>query len=319
MKSPVRFGVLGYAGIAKKHLIPAMLEANNAVPYAIASRSEEKLEEAVSQFGFKKAYSSYEELLADPDVDAVYIPLPNGLHKEWTIKAAKAGKHVLCEKPLALTEEDCLEMIEACREHGVQLMEAFMYRFTTRIAKLKELLASGVIGEVKHIGSTWRFVLTDNKNVRVSEELGGGSLRDVGCYPVNLIGMILQDEPISICAQKVTFQGVDLALSAVLKYNNDILCTISSGFNSQSTILTEINGTQGSLVLRDTFDQTNTPILLVKDGVTTEIPVQACKRYVLQIEAFSKALLDGSEMPLSLDETVRNNRLIQRILQAAED
>lgn len=319
MNSPIRFGVLGYAGIAKKHLIPAMQKAGNAIPYAIASRSKEKLKEALSLFGFQKTYSSYEELLRDPDVDAVYIPLPNGLHKEWTIKAARAGKHVLCEKPLALTEEDCLEMIEACRENKVMLMEAFMYRFTTKTKKLQELLHSGVIGDIKHIGATWRFVLEDNSNVRLNESLGGGSFRDVGCYPVNLIGMILNDEPLSVCAKKVSFQGVDMALSAVLKYKNDVLCTISSGFNSQSGILTEINGSKGSLILRDTFDGTDIPILLVQEGVTTEIPVEACSRYVLQIEAFSKALLEGLDSPLDLRESVRNNRLIARILAAAEE
>ena len=318
LNSPVRYGVLGYAGIAYKQVIPAMLEAKNARPYAIASRSADKLAEAVSRFGFEKTYQDYDALLNDPDVDAVYIPLPNGLHKEWTIKAARAGKHVLCEKPLALTEADCLEMIAACRHSGVKLMEAFMYRFTPRTRQLQDLLASGEIGEVRYISSNWRFLIKDNSNVRVNESLGGGSLRDVGCYPVNLIGMIMQDEPVSLCARKVTFQGVDLALSAVLKYKNGVLCTISSGFNAQSPVVTEINGTQGTILMRETYDQTDAPILLIKDGVTTEIPVPACKRYVLEIEAFSAALLENREPPLSLEETVRNNRLIARILAAAE-
>ncbi len=318
MNSPVRFGVLGYAGIAYKHVLPAMLESSNAVPYAIASRSAEKLAEAVSRFGFEKAYGDYDALLKDPDVDAVYIPLPNGLHKEWTIKAARAGKHVLCEKPLALSEDDCLDMVAACRHSGVKLMEAFMYRFTPRTRMLKELLAAGEIGEVRHISSNWRFVISDNANVRVNESLGGGSLRDVGCYPINLIGMIMQDEPVSLCARKVTFQGVDLALSAVLKYANGALCTVSSGFNAQSPVLTEINGTQGTIIMRETYDQTDAPILLIKDGVTTEIPVPACKRYMLEIEAFCAALLENREPPLSLEESVRNNRLIARILAAAE-
>ena len=317
MRSPIRFGVLGYAGIAYKQVLPAMMETKNAVPYAIASRSAEKLKEAVARFGFQKAYLNYDALLNDPDVDAVYIPLPNGLHKEWTIKAARAGKHVLCEKPLALTETDCLEMIEACRQNGVKLMEAFMYRFTPRTRMLQDLLAKGEIGELRFISSNWRFLIKDNSNVRVNEALGGGSLRDVGCYPINLIGMIMQDEPVCVCAQKVTFQGVDLALSAVLKYKNGVLCTVSSGFNAQSPVVTEINGTQGTILMRETYDQTDAPILLIKDGVTTELPVPACRRYVLELEAFSAAILENREAPLDLEETVRNNRLIERILKAA--
>ena len=317
MKSPVRFGVLGYAGIAYKQVLPAMMETKNAVPYAIASRSAEKLTEAAARFGFKKTYLDYDALLNDPDVDAVYIPLPNGLHREWTVKAARAGKHVLCEKPLALTEADCLEMIEACRQNGVKLMEAFMYRFTPRTQMLRELLAKGEIGEVRFISSNWRFLIKDKGNVRVNEALGGGSLRDVGCYPINLIGMIMQDEPVAVCAQKVTFQGVDLALSAVLKYKNGVLCTVSSGFDAQSPVVTEINGTRGTILMRETYDQTDEPILLIKDGVTTELAVPACKRYVLELEAFSAAILENREAPLDLEETVRNNRLIERILKAA--
>ncbi len=318
MNEKIRWGVLGYAGIAYKHVISAMVEAKNAVPYAIASRSKEKLMDAKEKFGFQKTYEDYASLLQDPDVDAVYIPLPNALHKEWTIKAARAGKHVLCEKPLALTEADCLEMIAVCKECGVKLMEAFMYRLTTRTKKLKELLDSGVIGEVMHINSTQRFLLKDNGNVRVSEALGGGSLRDVGCYPINIIGMIIKDEPVSFCAQKVMFQGVDKALSAVLKYKSGAICTASSGFDACSTLLTEINGTQGTIIMRDSFIDTDVPILLIKDGVTTEVPIQACKRYVLEVEEFSDAVLCDREPALDLNEVVRNNRLIEKILEVAQ-
>lgn len=315
MDRPVRWGVLGYAGIAQRQLIPAMAEAANAVPYAIASRSQEKLKEAVASFGFEKAYSSYEDLLKDPQVDAVYIPLPNALHKEWTLKAARAGKHVLCEKPLALTAEDCEEMIAVCQECGVKLMEAFMYRLTTRTRKLKELVDSGIIGQIRHINSTQRFVLKNEQSIKFQPELGGGSLWDVGCYPINVIGMLLQDEPVAFCGQKVVERGVDIGFTAVLKYPGGVLCTASSGFDSCSTLFTEINGTQGSLLVRDTFLDTDTPILLCQNGQTTEIPVEACKRYVLEVEAFSQAVQKDQETPLALGETVRNIRLMQTLLE----
>ncbi len=317
MNAPIRFGILGYARIARLHLIPAMLEAKNAIPYAIASTNPEKLKQAQADFSFPKAYGDYDSLLADPDVDAVYIPLPNSLHKEWTIKAARAGKHVLCEKPMALTEAGCLEMIAACKESGVKLMEAFMYRFTPRIAKLNELIDSGVLGEVRHINSTFRFVLANPASIKLDPSLGGGSLWDVGCYPVNLIGMIVKDEPVSVCALKADRQNIDFALSAVLKYRSGILCTVNSGFDSQSAMLTEINGTEGTIVMRESFDQTDTPLLLIKGGAATEIPVAPCKRYVLEVEDFSDAVLNNREPFFPLSETVRNIRLINRILEAA--
>ncbi len=318
MDRPVRWGVLGYAGIAYKHLIPAMAEAKNAEPYAIASRSPEKLREAAQAFGFPQTHASYEALLQDPGVDAVYIPLPNALHKEWTLKAARAGKHVLCEKPLALTAADCQEMIDTCNACGVYLMEAFMYRFTTRVKKLTELLSQGVVGEIRHINSTQRFVLQNPASIKLRASLGGGSFWDVGCYPINIIGMILQDEPVSYCAQKVETEGVDTSFTAVLKYKSGVICTASSGFDACSTWLTEINGTEGSLIVRDSFLDTDTPLLLVKDGQTTEIPVAPCKRYVLEVEAFSKAVQTGQPPELDLRESVRNNGLIEKLLKIAQ-
>jgi D-xylose 1-dehydrogenase (NADP+, D-xylono-1,5-lactone-forming) len=318
MSAPLRFGILGYARIARLHLIPAMLEAKNAIPYAIASTNPEKLFQAQADFPFQKAFDNYDSLLADPNVDAVYIPLPNSLHKEWTIKAAKAKKHVLCEKPMALNEDDCLDMIAACRENGVKLMEAFMYRFTLKTAKLKELLAAKVIGDMKHIHSTFRFVMRPGPNIRLDPQLGGGSLWDVGCYPVNLIGMIMQDEPVSVCAMKADSQGVEYALDAVLKYKNGVICTLGSGFDSNAAQLTEINGTEGTLLVQDTFDGTGMPILLYKNGAVTEIPVPDSKRYVLEIEDFSDAVLTNREPSFALSETVRNIRLINRILSEAQ-
>jgi predicted dehydrogenase len=318
MPAPLRFGILGYARIAKVHLIPAMLEAKNAIPYAIASTNPEKLKQAQADFAFQKAYDTYDSLLADPNVDAVYIPLPNSLHKECTIKAAKARKHVLCEKPMARTEEDCLEMISVCRENGVKLMEAFMYRFTLKTAKLKELIYEKVIGDVKHIHSTFRFVMEPGPNIRLDPLLGGGSLWDVGCYPVNLIGMILQDEPVSVCAMKADSQGVDYALDAVLKYKNGVICTLGSGFDSYAAQFTEINGTEGTLLVQDTFDGTGLPILLYKNGTVTQISIPESNRYAMEIEDFSDAVLMDREPSFTLSETVRNIRLINRILNAAQ-
>lgn len=318
MSKPVKWGVLGYAGIARKEVIPAMVEAQNAVPYAIASRDVGKLDTAVQTFGFAKTYQDYHALLADPEVEAVYIPLPNALHKEWALKAIRAGKHVLCEKPLAQTEEDCREMLNAAQQAGVLLGEAFMYRFANRTALLKKLLNEKTIGEITSVYASHRFVLKDVKNVRVNAQLGGGSIWDVGCYPVNIIGMIMNDEPVLICAQKVEFQNVDFALSAVLKYPNGAICTLSCGFNGQCALLTEINGTEGSLVLTDAFGDSNAPIQLVQNEQTTFIPVPACHRYTMEIEAFSHSIRTGEPLPYDAHEALRNTRVINRILEAAK-
>ena len=318
MTKPIRWGIMGYARIARTQLIPALLRAENAVPYAIASRNAEKLEEAVGEFGFAKAYEGYGALLEDPDVDAIYIPLPNSLHKEWTLKAARAGKHVLCEKPMALSAEDCREMAEICRECGVKLAEAFMYRLSSRVRKINELLDSGAIGEVRNIQSCFRLILNNPENVKLQPELGGGCLWDIGCYPINLIGMIMKQEPVSYSAQKVMQYGVDIGFSAVLKYPGGVLCTVNSGFDSQSNFTTEINGTQGALLIRETFQGTDAPMLLVQNGQTTEIPVESCERYILEVEDFSDAILSNREPFLSMEETIRNNGLMKKLLDCAE-
>lgn len=322
MEKQIKWGVLGYAGIAKKKVLPAMLDADSAVPYAIASRNESKRMEAAEKFGFEKIYASYEELLQDKEVEAVYIPLPNALHKEWVIKAANAGKHVLCEKPLALTQEDALEMTAACEKNHVKLMEAFMYRFSSRSKRLKELLDAGIIGEIRHINSSHRFLLTDMSNIRVNAELGGGSLRDVGCYPINMAGMIMGDYPESICAQKTEFQGVDFTLSAVLKYKNGVMASLHSGFDCRSSQITEIDGTKGSIIVRDSFidmDGVDTPIqVILNDGSDTEYLLEPCRQYEAEVEEFSRAVLEDRDPAFSMEETVRNVRLMDEILRCAK-
>ncbi len=318
MKDKVRFGVLGCAGIALKHVIPAMVNAYNAEPYAIASRSKEKLDKALDKFSFKKGYTSYSELLEDESVDAVYIPLPNAMHKEWVIKAAEKKKHILCEKPLALREEDVKEMIDASDKNGVKLMEAYMYRFTPRTKKLKELLESGVVGVVGQIISNYSFYLEDYSNIRVDASLGGGALRDVGCYPVNLLGWITNDYPVSIAAQMIEKNGVDISLTASLKYSSGIMGTVNCSFLGESEEMTEITGTKGTLIIRDTYYDTDLPILFYHGDEERVYPVDKCERYTEEVEAFSSSILKNTPVPLSLDESIRNTRLISEIYKEAK-
>lgn len=319
MENKIRFGVLGCAGIAVKHVIPAMIHACNAEPYAIASRSQEKVDSAIAEFGFKKGYMSYDDVLSDPDVDAVYIPLPNALHKEWVIKAANAGKHILCEKPLGLGAFEVEEMIETAQRNNVKLMEAYMYRFTSRTQKLKELLDNKVVGEISQVISNYSFYLEDYSNIRVNSSLGGGSLHDVGCYPVNLLGWITNDYPKSIVAQMIEKNGVDISLTASLRYKNGIMGTVNCSFLGESEEVTEITGTKGTLIIRDTYYDSNLPILFYSGDNETVYPVEACERYTKEIEAFSDCILNNKDVPLSLSESIRNNRLIEEIYKAAKN
>ncbi len=318
MKEIIHWGVLGWAGIARKEVIPAILKASNSEFFAIASRDQQKLEECSRLFPYKKSYSSYDGLLNDPEVDAIYIPLPNSLHKEWVIKAAQHKKHILCEKPLALTEQDCIEMEAACTANQVKLMEAFMYRYTVKMKRVTELLDSGIIGEIKHINSSFRFLLREENNIRMNAAVGGGSLWDVGCYPVNLIGMLLNDYPIRISAQQIVKNEVDIALSAVLKYESGILATLNCGFDSQSALNTEINGTTGTMFIPETFLDTPSQIIISSNGIISKHEVDSCERYVLEIEDFADAIINHRNPGFSLEETKRNVKLIGEILEIAQ-
>ncbi len=314
MSDKIKWGVLGYARIAKKAVIPAILKTSNAEFYAIASRDREKAEECKKEFGCKKAYGSYDELLDDPEIQAVYIPLPNGFHKEWTIKAAQKGKHVLCEKPMALNTEECLEMIRVCEENQVNLMEAFMYRYTTRTQKVRELLDSGIIGDIKHIYSTFSFMMDRENDARMVEDIGGGSLYDVGCYPINFVGMITGKKPVSVSAKYEMKNGVDVLFSGVLGYDNGMIATINSGFNTFLRQYTEIVGAKGIMEIPDTFgDHAGTITITTAEG-KQEIPVEKSERYVLEVEDFSAAILQNKKPMFSLEETVMNMKVIERLL-----
>lgn len=311
----IKWGVLGYARIASASVIPAILRADNAEFYAIASRDEEKLIQCRNAFGCPKSYKNYDQLLDDENVEAVYIPLPNSLHREWTLKAIQKGKHVLCEKPMALNSAEAAEMFEAAEKHKVKLMEAFMYRFTDRIKKVTELLQSGVIGDIKYINSTFRFLLSRENSIKMDAGLGGGSLYDVGCYPVNFTGMITGKAPVSVSAEGVMQDGVDVLFSAVLKYDNGIIANINSGFNAFGRVLSEIVGTKGAIEVPDTFLGNAGAITLLTEEGRKEIAINESDRYKLEVESFSDAIINDTEPILSPDETIRNMKIIEKLLK----
>jgi len=323
----IRWGVLGYARIAREAVIPAIQRSSNSVFYAMASRHESKLSESRAQFPGSAVFADYDELLRDPNVDAVYIPLPNSLHREWTIRAAEHGKHVLCEKPLALDAAQCREMTAASAANHVLLMEAFMYRYTDRTRKVLDVLRADALGEIKFITSTFRFMLADPASIKFKPELGGGSLYDVGCYPVNFIGMVINEitrgqpggaMPEAISAQCTRSGGVDIIYSALLKYPSGLIASLNSGFNTQRGVASEIVGTRGALEIPDTFSDNPGNLTLTTGEERCEISVEGSDRYLLEVEDFADTIVQGRAPRLSLAETQRNMEIMDRLHAAAK-
>ncbi|MCX7920861.1 MAG: Gfo/Idh/MocA family oxidoreductase [Clostridia bacterium] len=313
MQKKIKWGILGYSQIAKEDVIPAILKSSNSEFHAIASRDKDKLKECSDLYKCTKTYLSYDELLDDPAVEAVYIPLPNSLHKQWTINAARKGKHVLCEKPIALNTKECIEMIDECKANRVLLMEALMYKYTMRTKTVKQLVSSGIIGEVKRIHSSFGFTLDRDNNFRLDASMGGGCLYDVGCYPVSFIGMILESIPISVSAECIMQGSIDIDFSAVLKYENGVLCTISSSFKEFYRPFSQIIGTKGLIEVPFTFQGYGGAVTVVKDSEKKEIEVQECDRYILEIEDFADAIINNRQPMVSLEDTLRNMKVIEML------
>ncbi|MDB5801488.1 MAG: oxidoreductase [Rhodocyclales bacterium] len=315
----VRWGILGYARIARLNAIPGMLRAGNAELAAIASRDPNKLAECAEKFSLARLHLKYEDLLADPDVDAVYIPLPNSLHKPWTIAALRAGKHVLCEKPLALNATEAREMAAVSHDTGKLLMEAFMYRYTDRMRQVRDLLDSGVLGPLRHINASFRFFLDRPNTIKAQPELGGGALYDVGCYPVSLLGMITGEVPVRCQATAEFEQGVDVNLSALLQYDDGLIANIHCGFNAHGRMHAEIIGTLGTLEVPDTFlDPAGELRLHTKDG-TRSIAIEQSDRFGAEFRDFSAAILEGRQPMLSVDDSIRDLEVLDMIRTSLQE
>jgi xylose dehydrogenase (NAD/NADP) len=316
MSASIKWGILGFARIAKTSVIPAIIKSENSQLYAVASGDPDKRKECKDLFDCSVIYSGYDQLLDDPDVQAVYVPLPNSLHKEWALKAMEKGKHVLCEKPIALNADDCLEMMEAAQKHGVLLMEAFMYHYTDRIRKVNEIVASGEIGTVTYIQSTFRFFLNRPNTIKVRPELGGGSLYDVGSYPVNFVGMITKQLPESCVSQSVLDNGVDTIFSAVLKYPGGIIASVNSGFNAFNQMNSEIVGTKGRIEIPDTFLGTAGIISVITESGSRQIAVEESDRYTLEVTDFADSIIHNRQPLISMQETYRNMQVLDMLVNS---
>ncbi|XJZ27832.1 Gfo/Idh/MocA family protein [Bacillota bacterium Lsc_1132] len=319
----VRWGVLSTANIAQAQVIPAITRAENAEIIAIASESG-KASEVASTFSIPAFYDSYEELLQKKEMDAVYIPLPNHLHKKWVIEAAKHGKHILCEKPAALNTEEAKEMIDFCREKGVKFMEAFMYQFHPQHQRVREIIASGEIGEVKFMSSNFSFFLENKEtNIRMKKEMGGGSIYDVGCYCIHAIRNFLQAEPavVEAHAEIDPKTGVDLTATVYMKLDNGIPTMFSSSMDMASRQEYEIVGTKGRIIVPRAFRPDiygGKGQIIVQTEQVDRKEKWTADLYKLEIEHFSQAILDQTEIAYTPENTIRNMQAVEACYKSIE-
>ncbi len=317
----VRWGVMSTANIARHSVIPGIQGSQRNVVEAVASRSIETAQAFAQELDIPKAYGSYEELLADPDIDAVYIPLPNHLHKEWTLKAAAAGKHILCEKPIALDEVEAAEMVGACQQAGVILSEAYMYRHQLRYSAIQQRIANGDIGDVRALRGVFTFNGAGNAgNIRFTKEWGGGSIYDVGCYPISAARFLLGEEPFAVTAHAFfspDHDHVDMMASGMMEFSNGVALTFDCGMWAEFRNEFEILGTTGRIVMKSAFigDQSYE---LIRGGQTEIIAGDTQNAYSLQADSFAESVLDGKPARFPLEDIINNMRAVKATLVSAE-
>ena len=314
----IKWGILGTATIAMAQVIPAMLHGEFCEVVGIASRSIAKAEEAAVKFRIPKFFGSYEGLLEDEEIEAVYIPLPNNLHVEWAVKAMKAGKHVLIEKPIAISSRQAITLFnEAEKHHDLKVMEAFMYKFHPQWIKVKSLIDQGEIGQLKSIQSSFTFIDDDANSITNSEKCGGGSLMDIGCYSISISRFLFDAEPKNVMAS-IEYHPqykVDILATGILEFDNgssSFFCSTQVDFTQQAQIF----GTKGSIRFELPFNPPiNEPsrIWVTKEEVTTEIEFENSNQYTLQVDAFSLAILKNKATPFALSDAVNNMVVIERL------
>ena len=320
---PLRWGVLSTANIGVKSVIPAILAAANGRLVAVASRDEARANTLAAQLAPRpRAYGSYAALLADPEVEAVYIPLPNSEHTEWSIRAAEAGKHVLCEKPLALTADETRRIIAACRAAGVLLLEAFMYRFHPQTQWTAEQVRAGRIGAVRLVRGSFAFDINLRPgDIRLRAALGGGSLLDVGCYPLNYCRMIFGGPPRHVAARTLVPEGAEVehSVAAVLDFGAGRLGVIDCSFQLPLHQRIEIVGEAGRIVVEAPFapGQSNAVVRVTTGDETLERRIPGVDQYRLQVEHFARSVRQGTPLAIPPEDAEENAGAIEMIYQAA--
>lgn len=322
----LRWGILSTASIARHKVIPGIQKADRCRVVAIASRDEVRAGAVAAAAGIPGVHGSYEALLADVGVDAVYIPLPNHLHAEWAIAAARAGKHVLCEKPLALTSADAERMVEVAEQEGVMLMEAFMYRLHPSWVAVRELVASGRIGRLVAVQSWFSYFNDDAANIRNIRAFGGGAMFDIGCYSVNLSRLLFGAEPIHVQASVLRDPetGVDVLSSGLLEFEGGV-AAFTCTTRAEDDQRVHIYGSQGRISIEIPFNippDRATHVFVTSGGdppvdpATETLTFDVADPYTVEAERFAAAVLDGGPTPVPPADAIANLRVIERLFEA---
>ncbi len=318
----IQWGVISTASIALDEVLPAMQKGNFTQVVAIASRNLEKAQQAARQLGIPKAYGSYEELLAAPEIEAVYIPLPNHLHVPWSIKALEAGKHVLCEKPLGMNAEDARRLLEATRRYPrLKVMEAFMYRHHPQWHLAQQLVKNKEIGELLSIHTFFNYYLPDPTNIRNMADIGGGGMLDVGCYAVSLSRLIFESEPVrAFAAMQLDPQfKTDRLTSGILEFDAGI-ATFTCATQLFDFQRVNIMGTLGQIEIEIPFNppiDKPTRVFLENSNGKQEYKLDICDQYTIQGDIFSKAILEDTPTPVPLEDAIANMVVIDALFQSA--
>ncbi len=316
----IRWGVLSTANIGRAAVNPAIQSSRNGTLLAVASRDAQRARDFAAQWGIPRYLEGYEALLADSEVDAVYIPLPNSLHREWTIRAAEHGKHILCEKPLALNAGECREMQAAATANGVILMEAFMYRFHPRTDQLVAMVRAGALGSARAIRSAFTFRLTRPDNIRLRPELGGGALMDVGCYCVNVSRTVAGAEPVEVQAWATWGPtGVDVELAGVLRFPSGLVAHFDCALTMDRREIVEVAGTDASLTIESAFLPGKDPVAIIerRAGAAVRHEVQGADEYRLMVEHFADCVHQRQTPRYGADEATANMAVIDALYRSA--
>jgi predicted dehydrogenase len=327
MDEKVNWGILGVADIAVKRVIPAMQRGEWSQIVGIASRDLKKAQQTAEQLGIRKAYGSYEDLLADPEVEAIYNPLPNHLHVPWSIKAAEAGKHVLCEKPISLTVEEAISLLRTRDRTGVKIEEAFMVRTHPQWCGVLDLIRKDRIGEIRSVMGYFSYCLRDPKNVRNIVDYGGGGLMDIGCYLVYTSRLVFGEEPSRVLGLIETDPEMrtDVLTSGVLHFpSGQSVFTCSTQIVSYQRV--QILGTKGRIEIEIPFNAPpDQPCrIFIDEGVDLSgrsaevLEFEICNQYAIQGDLFSKSIRHGTELPVPLEGSVRNMAVIEALFRSAK-
>lgn len=314
---PVRWGILGPGWVARGAIMPAFATVPNAQVIAVASRDRGRAQTFATDFQIPRAYAGYDLLIDDPEIEAIYLALPNGLHAEWAIRAAEAGKHVLCEKPLAVTAAEAQSMVDAAEANGVLLMEALMYRFHPRLREALDLVQSGAIGTIQMMRASFCFMMTEMENYRQQLDLGGGALLDVGSYGVNAITAFVDETPISALALGTLAEGgVDDALSGSLLFPSGTLAQIQCSFRSADHQSLDLTGSDGTIELSRPFTSwrnDETALRLSQADQLEETIFPAADPYALMLRNFSDAVRDIDDPLISGEESIITMRALDAL------